>query len=124
MNPFNIIFVITAFMLIVSGIGAAVAPQLGISTPAPPIAPTVPTFTPQTGWLEQITGYLSFVGGVLVYAIYFVGYMILLSSSLISFLTMGVIPSSVSGGLIVLVGVLFFGSLIMLVRGNANGGSK
>lgn len=123
MNPFHIVFAIAAVMLVVSTIGGIFAPSLGIATPTAPTAPTWPTYTDSTSWATQLVGFLSYSGGLLWFFGSFLGYMVTIDATFISFLTSGVLPLGVSDTIIVLVGIMFLGSLLMFIRGSSGGGT-
>lgn len=71
-------------------------------------------------WITQAGAYLSWFGALIAYFLYFLGYMVLSAGYL--FTLLGVAPA-ISGGIIILVAVAFFGSILMFIRGNSGGGS-
>lgn len=122
-NPFNIMLVLTAMMMIVAAIFAVAAPALGIAGPTAPVLPSAPSFSSSTDWLTMIGTTLWFLGEIIVYGLSFFVYMLSVLGSVFSFLTLGFVPTSVGTAIIITVSILFIGSLAMFARGN-NGGGK
>jgi hypothetical protein len=73
-------------------------------------------------WTDQVGIYLDWFASVIGYFVYFAAYIIAMAGLFLTFMTAGFIPNAVGSGIIILVSVVFVGSLLMYLRGNSGGG--
>jgi small-conductance mechanosensitive channel len=68
-------------------------------------------------WTDQLAADLVFLGSLIAYCVYFIGYIIGMSSLLFELL--GFSPV-LAGGVVMLIFIAFIGSILMFFRGNSN----
>lgn len=65
-------------------------------------------------WSDQLVNILGFLGSLVAYFVYFCGYIVLLLA--VMFQILGLV-GGIGAGVVILLGILFFGSLLMFLRG-------
>jgi len=73
-------------------------------------------------WTDQVVDFFLFLGDVIGFFVGYVYWIAQMSGLMVTFLSAGFIPAALGSALIILVGILFLGSLLMFIRGNS--GSK
>jgi hypothetical protein len=73
-------------------------------------------------WETSVANDLVFAGGVIEYLVEYAGWIALMSGVMVTVLSKGFIPGQLGSAIIILVGVVFVGSILMFIRGNS--GSK
>jgi hypothetical protein len=118
---FEVIFAITAIILLVLGITAIIAPSFSVTMPT---TPTFPSFASNLDWTVSLTdwsgigSFFIFIGGLIVYFCAFLVFMI--SSLSAFFIVLGLLPN-VAAVITVLIVITFGGSLLMFIRGSGDG---
>jgi hypothetical protein len=68
-------------------------------------------------WLAQVSAYLTFIGAIIGYTLYFIWYMIQMASAL--FVVIGLVPA-LAYGITALVIIILVGSILLFIRGGIN----
>jgi hypothetical protein len=72
-------------------------------------------------WTDQAVSYLTWFGSAVAYFVYFASYIIQMAGLLVTFFTAGFIPTGVGAAAIILVVLIFIGSILMFLRGSSGG---
>lgn len=73
----------------------------------------------EPGWPDQVAAYLAWFASIIAYFVYFLAYMI--QTAAVLFTVIGLVPE-LAAGIVVLIMVVFVGSLLMFLRGSGGGG--